>query len=103
MKIIEKTFTNKYVLIFMMPVLAVFLNCIMYCCGDSPSRVYVTGKKHIPYESGDGATFTNEQWLLYVQRIDGTDFYFYSKERIVSTDKESYYKLKVGDTLKNEY
>ena len=79
---------------------------ISFCflsCGDEPSRVYVTGHRHIFPESGDGATFQNEEWLIFVKRVNGTNFNFHSKERILSVDKESYYKLKVGDTLKNKY
>ena len=78
---------------------------MMCSCGDKPSKVYVTGHRHIPYESGDGATFQNEQWLIFVKRANNTEFDYItgSKERIIETDKESYYKLKVGDTLKNRY
>lgn len=75
----------------------------LFSCGDKPSRVYVTGHRHIPYEGGDGATFQNEQWLIFIKRANGTNFSFRSKERIIETDKESYSKLKIGDTLKKEY
>lgn len=86
-----------------MRIIVIIISVMMFSCGDPPSRVYVTGHRHIPYEGGDGATFQNEQWLIFIKRVNGTNFSFRSKERIISTDKESYYKLKIGDTLKNEY
>ncbi len=83
----------------------ILITIIMYSCGDKPSKVYVTGHRHIPQEGGDGATFQNEQWLIFVKRVDSTEFDYItgSKERIIETNKKSYYRLKVGDTLKNEY
>lgn len=88
-----------------MRIIVIIIAIMMFSCGDKPSRVYVTGHRHIPYEGGDGATFQNEQWLIFVKRVNGTEFDYItgSKERIIETTKECYYKLKVGDTLKNEY
>ena len=68
------------------------------CGGNPPSRVYVTGKQIAP-ESG-----TTIRYCLFIKRVNGTKFFFGSAvERIIDTDKESYYKLKVGDTLKKRY
>lgn len=72
---------------------------LMFSCGGHPpSRVYVTGKTIAP-ESG-----TTIRYCLFIKRVNGTKFFFGTTiERIIDTDKESYYKLKVGDTLKNRY
>jgi hypothetical protein len=68
------------------------------CVGNPQSRVYVTGKQIAP-ESG-----TTLRYCLFIKRVDGTKFFFGTTiERIIDTDKASFDKLKVGDTLKNKY
>jgi hypothetical protein len=63
------------------------------------SKCIVTGKRYMPAESGDGATFENERNLIYIKRLSGKPFLFGSTETILNVDKSSYSKLKVGDTL----
>ena len=72
------------------------------CGGNPPSRVYVSGKKHIPEQetvdwNPDG------EYCLFIKRVNGTTFCFGNKERILIVAKESYDKLKVGDTLERKY
>jgi len=72
------------------------------CGGHPPSRVYVSGKKHIPEQ--ETSTYVHDgEYCLFVKRVNGTTFCFGAKETILIVTKESYDKLKVGDTLERKY
>lgn len=80
--------------------LLIFASCIP---DKEKSRVVIVWKKHLKAESGDGATFENEKWLLYIERVNGTNFSFYGKTKILQVNRDSYEKLKTGNILENKY
>lgn len=78
--------------------------CLLGCEPESnKARCVVTGKRYMPAESGDGATFENEKNLIYIKRLNGKPFLFGATETILDVDRESYLKLKIGDTLAKKH
>ena len=90
--------------IFYFCLLLIFTGCVP---DKEKSQVIIVEKKYMPYEGGDGATFEREKFLLYVERVNKSNFTFWcmpnSKCLIVETDKKSYNALKVGDKLQKKY
>lgn len=81
----------------------VMLSIFNFLQGCTPeSEVVIISKRYLPKEDHGRFNQIGERWALFVERVNGTTFTF-GKTRIVYTDKESYNKLNIGDTLANKY
>ena len=91
-------------LFYSLPLLIIiFAFYVEYAEKKSASDVVVVSKLYIPAWNGAGEQSTDEQYNLYVKRVNGSTFFFGNKIRIITTNSDSYYKLKAGDILKNKY
>ncbi len=84
------------------------LCCIILFCiyeevnmRNNKSTVIVCDKRYLPPRID--RYYNTQRYLIYIKRINGSDFMFWSDTRILDVDKSSYFYLNIGDTLKNKY
>ena len=84
-----------FVFLIAVTILAIRSDHERYC-----STVIVVGKRYVPAEDGAGEIASDEQFLIYVEKTDGTDFFFGQKIYIDYVNKNTFYKIKLGDVIK---
>lgn len=67
--------------------------------------VVIIGKNYVPAWTGAGEQSSSEEYNLYIRRIDTSSFMppLNLTTRIVGTNRESYNKLSIGDTLQDKH
>jgi len=101
MKKIEKILNGKYGLTLLYIVFLIILFLITSSCADAKSTVYVNRKKHL--KKSEMMRRPVGEYCLWIKRVNCTNFFLWSKERVLYTNKENYDNLKIGDSLKTKY